>query len=157
MDLSNLIVSTAMIEGGIEISKPQLIERLLQQLASEGLVNAEDFADIFASIVKRETLATTGIGNGVAIPHTKHSSVTHPIVLLARCRHPVNFESLDGEPADILALYLAPRDSSRARETLRASELLLRKLANKEFCHQIRQAQSPEEIVDVLKEAESCG
>ena len=68
-----------------------------------------------------QLFCSTGIGQGVAIPHAKHDTVPRLLGIVGLCRVPVNFGSIDGEPADIIALLFAPRDPqgiARERRTI---------------------------------------
>ncbi|HEV2563734.1 MAG TPA: PTS IIA-like nitrogen regulatory protein PtsN [Microvirga sp.] len=84
-------------------------KQALQELASQAarLTGLPDSA-IYEALLQRERLGSTGIGEGIAIPHGKLPSLTRIFGLIARLDKPVDFEALDGQPVDVLFLLLAP-------------------------------------------------
>jgi mannitol/fructose-specific phosphotransferase system IIA component (Ntr-type) len=155
MSLADLFVSTAILDGGPAIGKAEVVGRLLTLLAQAGHIPHDDVPALQNAVMRREQLGTTGIGRGVAVPHAKHAAVVRPLGILAVCRRPVWFDSLDGEPVDIVALILSPRDRPGIHlgEASRGSEVLSRNLADEGFCGRLRQARSAEEIEDVVQAA----
>ena len=71
-----------------------------------------DKAALVRVLVERERLGTTGIGDGVAIPHGKMNGVEHPIISFGRCTRTLDFDSMDGQPTHLFFLLLAPENSS---------------------------------------------
>src|SRR5213080_3154061 len=78
--------------------KSAVIRELVESLAASGAIAAADVAGIVTAIMKREELGSTGIGRGVAVPHTKHGSTDKLIAAVALAKEGVDFASLDGEP-----------------------------------------------------------
>lgn len=152
MKLRDLIVSTAILDGDRIAGKPHLFQTLLTMLASAGHLPAAAIDSIVERLSEREALATTGIGLGVAIPHTKHRDVTRTIGMLAVCRPPIWFESLDGEATDIIVLYLGPPDrpGTDSRELSRCSLRLLQQLRTAEFRESLRRSKTADEIAELL-------
>ena len=90
--------------------------RLLEQLSTEAAAEAGLAADeVVREIAKREELGSTGVGNGVALPHARLQSLKSPFGLFARLRHPIDFDAIDGEPVDIVVLLLIPEASDSAK------------------------------------------
>ena len=87
--------------------KVGVIQELVNSLVSAGQVKEEDRDSIVEAIMKREELGSTGIGRGVAVPHTKHSSVESLIGTVGVSAEGVEFDSLDGEPVQLLFDYQA--------------------------------------------------
>jgi PTS system fructose-specific IIA component/PTS system nitrogen regulatory IIA component len=155
MRLSELICSTAILEGGSSIAKEELIRQMLLQLAIEGHLAEADVPSVLEAVMRRERLASTGIGRGVAVPHGKHAAVSRRLGVLALCRTPVEFDSIDGLPTDIFVLLLAP--SERPGFPLRVSppsDVLIRRLADEKFTEGLRQSKSAEEIAAFLRATE---
>lgn len=152
MSLASTFVFTAIIDGSTAVSKAELIGRLLTLLAQAGHVAHAAVPDMRDAILRREHLDSTSIGEGLAIPHAKHQDVQRPLGVLAVCRPPVEFDALDGEPVDIIALILAPLDrpGQHLGEASRGSEGLVRRLADEPFCQRLRQAESAEEIKEIV-------
>jgi PTS system fructose-specific IIA component/PTS system nitrogen regulatory IIA component len=105
--------------------------------------------------MKREDLGSTGIGRGVAVPHTKHPSVSRLVGTVAVSHDGVNFESLDGEPVQLFFLLVSPPD--RPGDHLRALENISRQLRDETFCRHLKSAKGPMDIQHLLEEADSHG
>lgn len=105
MDLSDLIEVSAVMPALKANSKKQLLQLLAEKAAAEtGLSERE----IFDTILQRERLGSTGVGNGIAIPHGKLPGIRKITGVFARLEAPVDFEALDDLPVDLVFLLLAP-------------------------------------------------
>jgi PTS system fructose-specific IIA component/PTS system nitrogen regulatory IIA component len=102
--------------------------------------------------MKREELGSTGIGRGVAVPHTKHASVEKLIGTVGVSPAGLDFESLDGQSASLFFLLVSPPD--RPGDHLRALENISRQLRDETFCRFLRQSKSPDDILQLLEEAD---
>ena len=107
---------------------------------------------VIRAILSREELGSTGIGQGVAVPHTRHPTVDRLVGTVALSKGGVEFAALDGEPVDILFLLISPLNQSG--DHLRALENISRHLKNDNFVNFLRQAKSREQVVDLLEEIE---
>ena len=105
MDLSDLITQKSILPALKAGSKKQLMQ-LLSEKAAE--ITGLGERDIFDTIMQREKLGSTGVGNGIAIPHGKLKNIKGITGLFARLETPVDFEALDDEPVDLVFLLLAP-------------------------------------------------
>ncbi len=107
-------------------TKPQVIEELVGILIKAKLIQTKDKKKVLEVLMAREALGSTAIGQGIAIPHGKCNSVKKLIACLGISKEGINFESLDGEPAYIFFLLLAPVDSAGPHLTVlaRVSRLL---------------------------------
>ena len=85
--------------------KNRLLEKLSTQAADELGLAAQEVA---TEVAKREELGSTGVGSGVALPHARLRGLKAPFGLLARLRHGIEFDAIDGEPVDIVFLLLLP-------------------------------------------------
>ena len=153
MKLCDFVVADAIVPNLQVGSKEQAIRAMVASLKSAGSIKAEDEDGIVAAILKREELGSTGIGNGVAVPHTKHSSVDKLIATVALAQEGVDFASLDGEPVYILFLLVSPPD--RPGDHLRGLENISRHLRNQSFCKFLRQSKTKEAVLDLLREADN--
>ena len=81
--------------------------RLLRELSDKAAAGLKE-EEVFEQIVKREALGSTGVGNGVALPHSRIGGLRSPFGLLARLRQPVDFEAIDEQPVNIVFLLLLP-------------------------------------------------
>lgn len=153
MKLCDFVVAEAVVPDLAATNKETAIRAMVASLREAGSVKAEDEEGIVAAILKREELGSTGIGNGVAVPHTKHPSVDKLVATVALARDGVDFASLDGEPVYILFLLVSPPD--RPGDHLRGLENISRHLRNQNFCKFLRQSKSREAILDLLREADN--
>lgn len=130
-------------------SKREALQSLCQLAALE--VNLHESA-IFAAINERESLASTGIGQGLAIPHAKIEGVDRVVGILARLASPVDYDAVDGKPVDVVFMLLAPADAgSDHLRALAAASRLLRDPAIASFC---RTARTPAALASALAPAE---
>ena len=133
-------------------SKEAVIDELVQSLLDAGEISADQRDDIIAAIMKREELGSTGIGRGVAVPHTKHPSVTELVGTVGVSESGVDFDSLDGERVQLFFLLISPPE--RPGDHLRALENISRQLRDESFCRFLKQSKSPEDIQQLLQEAD---
>src|SRR5260370_743266 len=148
MRMSDFVVREAIIPALTASSKEGVIRAMVESLRAAGQFRGADIEDIIRAILKRELLGSTGIGRGVAIPHTKHASVDRLIGTLAVAPAGVAFESLDGEPVYIFVLLISPQD--RPGDHLRALENVSRCLRDDAFVRSLRAATTREEISALL-------
>jgi PTS system fructose-specific IIA component/PTS system nitrogen regulatory IIA component len=133
--------------------KPAAIQELVQSLAAAGAIAAGDVAGIVAAIMKREELGSTGIGRGVAVPHTKHPSVERLVGTVGVSVEGVDFNSLDGDKVHLFFLLVSPPD--RPGDHLRALENISRQLRDDTFCRFLKQARTAHDIQLLLDEADN--
>jgi nitrogen PTS system EIIA component len=147
-------VSTDAIKSHLNAhDKEGVIREMAQSLLDAGKINADELDSIVRAILKREELGSTGIGRGVAVPHTKHPSVNRLVGTVAVSPEGIDFDSLDGEKVQLFFLLISPPD--RPGDHLRALENISRQLRNDTFCRFLKQAKSPEEIKQLLEEADN--
>ncbi|MDG2382821.1 MAG: PTS sugar transporter subunit IIA [Pirellulaceae bacterium] len=133
--------------------KESVIRELVTALVEAGKVSETDKEDIVKAIIKREELGSTGIGRGVAVPHTKHPSVERLVGTVGISHDGVDFDSLDGEKVQLLFLLISPPD--RPGDHLRALENISRQLRDDMFCKFLKQAKTCEDICQLLEEADN--
>ena len=153
MKFSDFICEEA-IDSNLEADdKASVIERMVDGLVSAERIKQEDRDSIIAAVMKREELGSTGIGRGVAVPHTKHASVERLVGTVGISADGVDFDSLDGEKVQLLFLLVSPPD--RPGDHLRALENISRQLRDEMFCKFLKQAKSNEDISQLLAEADN--
>jgi PTS system nitrogen regulatory IIA component len=150
MGMSDFVVRDAIIPDLKATTKEGIIREMVEGLRGAGFVKSGDPEDIVKAVLKRELLGSTGIGRGVAIPHTKHNSVERLIGTIALSRAGVAFDSLDGEPVHVFVLLISPQD--RPGDHLRALENVSRSLRDDGFVRSLRQAPTKERIWELLHE-----
>jgi PTS system fructose-specific IIA component/PTS system nitrogen regulatory IIA component len=153
MKLCDFVVPDAIIPDLTASTKEEAIRAMVASLTESGSIPADQSESIAAAILKREELGSTGIGNGVAVPHSKHPSIDKLVATVALAKSGVDFASLDGEPVYILFLLVSPPD--RPGDHLRGLENISRHLRNQNFCKFLRQSKTREDIVELLREADN--
>ena len=130
-------------------SKGRLMHRL-SEIAAKHLGISETI--VFSALNKREKLGSTGIGEGIAIPHAPIPDLPKPFALFARLSKPVDFEAIDENPVDIVAVLLVPVEKSSANLNLLAS--LARILRTADKTERIRAAAEAEDVYRTIVEGE---
>lgn len=133
--------------------KEEAIQEMVRSLVNAGKLSEDNFDDVVRAILKREELGSTGIGRGIAVPHTKLSNVQGMFGTVAVSNKGVEFDSLDGEPVYVLFLLISP--TNEPQNHLRALELIARQLRNDTFCKFLKQARLIEDIQQLLSEADN--
>ncbi|MEM7478372.1 MAG: PTS sugar transporter subunit IIA [Planctomycetota bacterium] len=147
-------VSTKSIRASLESNdKESVVVELVDSLLAAGDIKAADRDDIIKAIMKREELGSTGIGRGIAVPHTKHPSVDKLVGTVGVSVDGLDFDSLDGEKVQLFFLLVSPPD--RPGDHLRALENISRQLRDETFCRFLKQSKNTEDIMQLLEEADN--
>lgn len=133
--------------------KEGAIRELVAGLVESKDISSDEQESIVKAILKREDLGSTGIGRGVAVPHTKHPSVVRLIGTVGVSAEGVDFNSLDGEKVQLFFLLVSPPD--RPGDHLRALENISRQLRDDTFCRFLKQAKTVEDVQQLLEEADN--
>ncbi|MBS8262386.1 PTS IIA-like nitrogen-regulatory protein PtsN [Roseibium polysiphoniae] len=148
MDLGDLLTKEAVIAGLKAKSKKQAIQEMSAKAAElTGLSERE----VFDTLLQRERLGSTGVGNGIAIPHGKLTRLDRLVGLFARLDKPVDFDALDDEPVDLVFLLLAPEGAGA--DHLKALARIARQLRDAAVTKGIRSSSDPEEIYSLLTQS----
>lgn len=147
-------VSRDAIRTSIDVDdKERVIRSMATALLEAGKISEDQHESIVEAILKREELGSTGIGRGVAVPHTKHPSVSELVGTVAVSEEGVDFDSLDGEKVHLLFLLVSPPD--RPGDHLRALENISRQLRDETFCRFLKQSKTPGDVWQLLEEADN--
>ena len=147
-------VNTQAIRVDLESDdKEGVIREIATSLLAAGCIVEEEYEGIVQAILKREELGSTGIGRGVAVPHTKHSSVDRLVGTVGVSAEGVDFDSLDGEKVHLFFLLVSPPD--RPGDHLRALENISRQLRDDTFCRFLKKSKSADDVRQLLAEADN--
>jgi len=147
MDLCDLLAPDGIITPLKVTSKKHALQELATIAAERtGL----DSREIFNTLLQRERLGSTGIGEGIAIPHGKLAGLTQLFGLAARLDKPIDFEALDGQPVDILFLLLAPEGAGA--DHLKALARVARALREPGMLDRIRRTRDADALYAVLSQ-----
>lgn len=133
MDLSDLIEVSAIMPALKANSKKQVLQFLSEKAA---LITGLPEREIFDTVLRREKLGSTGVGNGIAIPHGKIPGIRRITGVFARLEQPVDFDSLDDQPVDLVFLLLAPEGAGA--DHLKALSRIARMLRDGDTVTKIR-------------------
>ena len=148
MRMSEFIIRNAISADLAAKDKEGIIREMVENLRLAGNFKNNESEDVVKAILKRELLSSTGIGDGVAIPHAKHPSVDRLVGAVALSTKGVPFDSVDNDPVFVLVMLISPQE--RPSEHLRALEGVSRCLKDKEFVRSLRQATSAQQIWDLI-------
>src|SRR5580658_5563620 len=149
MEIEDLLSSPAQVLPRLKASSKK---QALQELARRaGELTGVHERAIFDVLVERERLGTTGVGNGIAIPHGKLASLTRIYGLFARLEKPIDFDSIDEQPVDLIFLLLAPE--SAGADHLKALARISRLLRDKATCEKLRGTDSAEGLYALLTDS----
>ena len=145
MDLAELIGPEAIVPALRATNKKQALQELAERAAKlTGLHERQ----IFDVLLERERLGTTGVGNGIAIPHGKLPGLGRLYGLFARLATPVDFESIDERPVDLIFLLLAPEGAGA--DHLKALARVSRLLRDRVICEKLRGTDKPDALYALL-------
>ncbi|PCI12380.1 MAG: PTS sugar transporter subunit IIA [Thiotrichales bacterium] len=133
-------------------SKKRALEQLSELLvaASPGPTQIE----VFAGLVGRERLGSTGLGHGAAIPHGRLKGVGKPVCALLQLREGVDFDAVDNQPVDLICALLVPEEATS--EHLELLSMLAEIFGDEHFCMQLRAATSDEVLHQLLMQWQTC-
>jgi nitrogen PTS system EIIA component len=148
MRMSEFIIREAISADLKASQKDGVIREMVENLRLAGYFKGSEPEDVVKAILKRELLSSTGIGDGVAIPHAKHPSVERLVGAVAVSPQGVPFDSVDNDSVYVLVMLISPQE--RPSEHLRALEGVSRCLKDKNFVRSLRQATTPQQIWDLI-------
>ena len=145
MPLNDLVAPNAIIPALKVNGKKQALQELAAKAAE---LSGLSERTIFEILMQREKLGSTGVGNGIAIPHGKLPKLTKLFGVFARLERPIDFESLDGQAVDLVFLLLAPEGAGA--DHLKALARVARLLRDPDVAHKLRDSRDIEALYSVL-------
>jgi len=133
MEIEDLLSAESILADFKASSKKQAIQTLAKYVAQK---NGLSEREIFANLLDREKLGSTGVGKGVAIPHARVKGLDHIVGLFARLTAPIDFGSVDDHPVDLIFMLLAPEEAST--DHLKALARVSRLLRDEKTCEKLR-------------------
>lgn len=151
MKIQDLLLKDAMIMALQATTKEAAIDEMIARYHEVGVV--DDVNNYRTAILKREAESTTGIGDGIAMPHAKVSSVKKAAVLFAKSEQGVDYNALDGQPVHLFFMIAAPEGANN--EHLQALSALSSLLINPDLVAALKEAQTPEEVQELFNAAQA--
>lgn len=149
MKIQDLLRKDVMLLDLQATEKKAVIEEMIQSLVDDGYVT--DFETFKEGILAREALTSTGLGDGIAMPHSKNTAVKEATVLFAKSNKGVDYESLDGQPTDLFFMIAAPEGANDTH--LAALAELSQYLMKDGFADKLRQVTSPDQVIELFDQA----
>ena len=152
MKIQDLLRKDVMLLDLQATEKTAVIEEMIKSLVDHGYVT--DFETFKEGILAREALTSTGLGEGIAMPHSKNSAVKEATVLFAKSNKGVDYESLDGQPTDLFFMIAAPEGANDTHlAALAALAELSQYLMKDGFADKLRKVSSPDEVIALFDQA----
>lgn len=148
MEIADMLSPEGVIPALRVTSKKQALQELARRAAE---VVGQPERAIFEVLVERERLGTTGVGNGIAIPHGKLANLDRLHALFARLETPVDFDAIDEQPVDLVCVLLAPEQAGA--DHLKALARMSRLLRDRSVCEKLRGSDSRDAIYALLTES----
>ena len=145
MEIIDLLKTEAVVPKLRATSKKQALQELSKAAAS---LTQLDERSIFETLLERERLGTTGVGDGIAIPHGKLPTLDRLHGLFARLDQPIDFDAIDDRPVDLIFLLLAPEGAGA--DHLKALARISRQLRDRVFCDKLRGSNNRDAIYALL-------
>lgn len=152
MKIQDVLKKDVMLLDLQATSKEAVIDEMITSLVDKGYVT--DFDVFKTGIMNREAQTTTGLGDGIAMPHAKNAAVKEATVLFAKSNKGVDYASLDGQPTDLFFMIAAPEGANDTH--LAALAELSKYLMKAGFADRLRAATNPEEVIAVFDTAEAA-
>ena len=130
-------------------TKESALKELTELLYKSGALTDKDA--FLNDVLTRESISTTGIGNGIAIPHGKSANVLETTVAIGRCEKQLEWESVDDKPVNFIVL-LAVNENDKTGVHVKLLSQMARKLASEETCRRLVDAKTAEEITSIFSE-----
>jgi len=150
MRLMDFLIADAIEPNMKSTAKTDAIRELVAMLKRAGAISSED--SVAKVVLEREELGSTGIGEGIAVPHGKCDDVDGLVAAFGRSEKGIDFESIDNQPVHLLFLLVAPSDS--AGPHLMALARISRLLKNRDFRKGLINAESKTEILKICESEE---
>lgn len=155
MKLSDIMVTDAIVPELAAKTRDEAIAELIDSLAAAGAIPKKSVKDVAKAVLAREGQATTGIGKGVALPHAKLKGIKKPIGTIGRSSEGIDFAALDSKPVYSVILLLSSPENPD--EHLQAMETIFKHVQRDIFRKFLRQSETKDSIVDLIKEADELG
>lgn len=133
-------------------SKQDVIKKMAKMFLDDGVItNIDKYVD---SVMEREQTGTTGVGEGIAIPHGKSNAVTTSSIAFAKLKTPVDWDALDGNKVSMIFMLSIP-GGSESKEHLRVLSLLAQRLMDDDVIESLQKAKDKDDIINIFKSKES--
>jgi PTS system nitrogen regulatory IIA component len=148
MEINNLVSPESVLSNLRVTGKKQALQELARKAAN---ISGQPERVVFDVLMERERLGTTGVGNGIAIPHGKVAKIDRLYGVFARLESPIDFQSIDDQPVDLIFFLLAPE--SAGADHLKALAKISRLLRDTTTCDKLRGTNTVDGIYAILSDS----
>jgi mannitol/fructose-specific phosphotransferase system IIA component (Ntr-type) len=148
--IDTLVSSATILEEVTARTKDAALKELLAAAQASGVVAKKSIAVLGKKLLEREAIGSTGLGNGVAVPHIKHADIAAPSLVLGRSSAPIEWQAIDGRPVSIMFLVVSPAQDPEAH--LRCLRWISTLARNADFRRFLLDAKDEAAIRDLLRE-----
>jgi PTS system nitrogen regulatory IIA component len=152
MEITDLLAPEAVLSSVKAQGKKQLLQEMAERIAP---ICGIPERRIFETLIERERLGSTGMGQGIAIPHGRLAGLNKIVGMFARIETPIAYDAVDNQPVDLVFLLLAPEGAGA--DHLKALARVSRLLRNQQTCEKLRAAKDPEVLYALLTEKTNGG
>ncbi|OWH85032.1 PTS IIA-like nitrogen regulatory protein PtsN [Vibrio cholerae] len=145
MQLSE-VLSLDCTKSAVQCSSKKRALEIISEIAA--LHTGQNATELFECMLSRKKMGSTGIGNGIAIPHARMSDSENAVAVLLQCEEPIEFDSIDNRPVDLLFALLVPED--QCKEHLKTLACMAERLNDKQILKQLRNAASDQELYNIM-------
>jgi len=151
MKLLDFLIKGATVAELEATDKESVIAELLQALVKAKAVKKEDYKKVLGKILAREKQGSTGIGNGLAVPHVKQTKFVKRIVgVFGRSGHSIDYGAIDGAPCQLFFLLLTPKTGDAKH--IEALQKVAQLARDADFCRFMLEAKNFKEVIELLEE-----
>lgn len=152
MPLLDYCVSGAILSDMEASDKEDAIRQLISALAESGKIPASKVRSITTDVLGRERQATTGIGQGVGVPHARSKHVSEIRIAIGKVASGLDFEAVDGERVRVILLIISPAVQAKAEEHLQVMKSIVKIVRDPYQCKRLHGCTTPESFLDLLAE-----
>jgi nitrogen PTS system EIIA component len=153
MKLSGFIIKTTIIKNLKATDKKGALEELVNAIKKAYRLPTLKTNATMDELLKREKIGSTGIGNGIGVPHAKIKNLTNVLGAFGRSDTGIDFDALDGEPVHLIFLILAPTDQPESN--LQALQRVSQAIKQPNFCRFLKEAREEKSIIELFREVDT--
>lgn len=149
MQLSH-VLSLNCTKSAVQCTSKKRALEIISEVAAKQL--EQNPTELFECMLNREKMGSTGIGNGIAIPHGRIFNSDKAVAVLLQCEEPIQFDAIDNQPVDLLFALLVP--DAQCKQHLKTLSSMAEKLSDKHVLRQLRNASSDNELYQIITGSE---
>ncbi|KUJ00852.1 PTS IIA-like nitrogen regulatory protein PtsN [Vibrio sp. MEBiC08052] len=142
----NEVLSLDCTKSAVQCSSKKRALEIISEIAAN--YTGQNATELFENMLSREKVGSTGIGNGIAIPHARMTFSENAVAVLIQCEEPIDFDAIDNRPVDILFALFVPEEQCQIH--LKTLAQMAERLNDKQVLKQLRKAENDQELYDIM-------